>query len=201
MANQWLERELENWVVANPHEIGRGMHEVSVNKQPFVYLGRQIKCTVGIVDLLFHSSRTLFVVELKAVRATAKDLGQVLRYTNYIEDYLFDFVSHPYPSQLNAMVYEFAKSMVEISPVLIAPDFDHMAAALPYVHTLQATKTDDGFEIEPVWKHDPAFGDSELRQALAPFAKLIQRETLEKARFDAERDARLSIERRLSDTN
>lgn len=202
MANEWLERELEDFIVANPHTIGGLTHEVSVNNMDFVYLGRQIKCTVGIIDLLFHASRTLFVVELKAVRATGKDLGQVLRYANYISDHLYNFVHYGRPSQFNSMIHQFVHSnIVSITPVLVAPSFESMAASLTTVHTYQATKVADSFSIEAVWAHSPSFDDSELHQALAPFALLIQKETLEKARFDAERDARLSAERRLSDVN
>lgn len=202
MANEWLERELEDFIVANPNMIGQLTHETGVNKAPFVYLGRQIKCTVGIIDLLFHASRTIFVVELKAVRATAKDLGQALRYSNYIRENLYDFVHHGRPSHFNALIHRFVYSdLVSVTPILIAPSYDAMAASLTHVLTLRATKTPNGFSIEGTWEHNPAFDDQQLRDALAPYAKLVQQETLEKARFDAERDARKSVERRLTEVN
>lgn len=202
MANEWAERELEDFIVANPHAIGQHLHMVDTNKAELVYLGRQIKCTVGIIDLLFHASWTIYVVELKAVRATAKELGQVLRYANYIQENLYDFVYVGPPSHFNALIHKFVYSnIITVVPVLIATDYDAMAASLIHVLTLKATKITGGFSIDGVWAHNPSFDDEQLHRALAPYAKFIQQEVLDKAKFDAENEAKKSAKRRLTDVN
>lgn len=202
MANEWREKELEDYIVANPQAIGQHLHMVSVNKAELVYLGRQVKCEVGIIDLLFHANWTIYVVELKAVRATAKELGQVLRYADYIQENLYDFVHVDKATYFNALIHRFVYSnIITVVPVLVATDFDTMAASLIHVHTLKATKTNSGFVIDGIWANNPTYNDQDLYRALAPYAEYIRQQVLDKARFDAEKEARQSVERRLTDVN
>ena len=195
--NSWRESELEDYLASNSEGLRQAMfaHSAYRDDKKLEYLGRQIRCNAGIIDLLFHSWLTLYVVELKAVKATSKDLGQVLRYSQYVSDNLHSLVSLPYPTRLNGAIYRFIdESCVQVESVIIAPSFDASATTMLGVKTLLATQTANEFEIKVHGDYTPSFDDQGLHRALAPFAAVVQQECLNKLESDAERSIELSAQ-------
>lgn len=172
MANEWLEKELEDYIWANPNVLGSTKWHWDwpiLNLKP---LGRQIKCSTGRIDLLFFDKSDLFVVELKAVKASSKDLGQVTRYSENITNVLSVYHAWNHVSDFTTYL-AFKAEYVRIHKVLIAPEFDSNLAGANSndTHLLLASKSRNGFLFS---EFIAAPGDdTELSISLEAFVKNI----------------------------
>lgn len=114
MTRQWLEKELEDWIVGNFDSFAE-----SAGIHPATLLGSQIPVAGGRLDVLGFSehSSTVYVIECKAVRAGERELGQVLRYKDAI-DYTFDIYRHVSKETFWNIWKHFNWTVI---PVLVAP--------------------------------------------------------------------------------
>ncbi len=84
----FTEKQLEDWLAANwDAEHGKALFPYlpSIRKD-VEFVGRQVHCQYGIIDLLAFTGRTFIVVELKAVTADERVVEQVIRYQRSIEE-------------------------------------------------------------------------------------------------------------------
>lgn len=151
MMLKWKEKELEDFIEANPLVLFPIYFEGSHEHLEVVVLGRQIRCRYGIIDLLIGSywrhqdipMFTVTVVELKAVTANQRTVEQVLRYMSAIEQinyYKFvprdDFMDYAHEIE----------HFVTVESMIVAPKFDESITWYP--SRIEATKTASGFDFD-----------------------------------------------------
>lgn len=136
-AREWPEKELEEFTKNNMASLWNAM---SGSPAEIDLIGTQITCALGRIDMLFTTGINIFPVEFKAVKATEKDLGQVLRYVSMIEK-----VIDPYSRiQLDDNYLNIAnKVFFKVQPVIVAPAFDKTLFLSDCV-LVAAAKNDDG---------------------------------------------------------
>lgn len=161
----WAERDLEDCIEAYAEDVfGQGA----------VVYGRQVKCRAGIIDLIIGLHTELYIVELKAKKATIKDVGQVCRYAEIVRQYSY----HSRPDIMTAIEGPYGvigdlADMMQIEPVLVAPSFDDNVLAMCTCYS--AELTEDGFCIEYArgrTKHLSLY-DAELPPIIDRFAKTL----------------------------
>lgn len=140
------ERELENYIVANLKTFTAQASDFwPLDDLDVTLLGRQVPCKYGIIDLLIQVGAMLWVVELKAVRADQKCVGQLRRYERAIAEL------NPYEVLDTAGEMEIYANSVEpiTATVLVAPSFtpDAMCAVDWAIVT---EKRDDAFVFKSV---------------------------------------------------
>jgi hypothetical protein len=151
--SEWKEKELEDYVVDHLDDVFS-----LITENPHVtLLGRQVRCRYGIIDILAFQGSTLFVIELKAVKADDNTAGQLQRYRHAI-----DRVGLPEHFTLELLDTFPILCDFPISLVVIAPAFTDKAV---YGVDLcfKATKTDTGFAF--AWEHGPK-GDKKASATL-----------------------------------
>ena len=128
MGTQWSERQLEDWLVNDPTMIldaalGRGHDRSKVR-----LLGRQVRCRTGIMDLLISHDATLFIVELKAVKATEETIGQVTRYReNILHTIGSGIIKYATDDQCERFAYTDGPDSKDVMCIIIAPSFTPQA--------------------------------------------------------------------------
>lgn len=177
MANEWLERELEDYIVEHPYELCS--KSFPYFKEQVSVLGRQVRCQYGIIDILLwmYSDTTsmVLVVECKAKHEKGLVVEQVKRYQAAIEyaDTYRGLSDDAWP-QYGTEYHGWAQHIeIQTHPIIVAPSFD-----TKFVSTFQGTlvaaqKINDGFEFQEV--HGPYPSDQgQLNDALAPVIKRAQ---------------------------
>ena len=163
---KWLERELEDYVIANFDDVFcyiDEMHTAAV-------LGRQVHCRYGIIDLLAYQESTLFIFEFKAVRADDNVAGQLARYRRAIND-----VSLPAEWDIDMLNRYPLLVDFPIYTVALAPSFTDRA--LHGIDScIEATKTPHGFAFRKCkWPRGDKGASRTLQTVLRPyFDSLLQ---------------------------
>jgi hypothetical protein len=164
--NNWLEKELEDYIVANPDSLRHLLYYGADDKEERIdVLGRQVRCDAGIIDILLwvHSPyhHFVWVVECKAVHETGRVVEQVQRYVDAVKHAEYEF--------------EYFDGELYVSPLIIAPSFSKQFAET-YNHKLvKAQKTDYGFELSTANDYRKQ-GNSHLLDVLRP---AIERSSLD----------------------
>lgn len=133
--NDWNEAELEQYIVDHvPEFVGSTGLTVRL-------LGRQIPCYYGIIDLLIQVGVSVWLVELKAVPANQKAVGQLQRYQKSILE-----VS-PY-QDLTPQEFDLYGPRIDttVHTVLVAPSITD-DAVMGVDFAFIATKNGDEFEF------------------------------------------------------
>jgi hypothetical protein len=148
--NEWLEKELEDYIAQNPLELERlifgGNYEISV-------LGRQVHCQSGIIDVLMWARNWRFsyvlVVECKAKHEKGLAVEQVARYVAAVEDAsLYDNLPEDaIPNQTKGRAGWMQHIKLNTIPVIVAPSFDSTLTATYAGVLLSAIRTTDGFAL------------------------------------------------------
>ena len=86
MASYPLERQLEDFICANPNALTCGMTHLTL-------LGRQVRVQHGVIDLL-ALAHSVQVIELKAAPLKEKDVGQLLRYIADVDAIMVAMATH-----------------------------------------------------------------------------------------------------------
>ena len=151
MANDWLERELEDYIVANSREFCGAifpidMYEISL-------LGRQVRCQFGIIDVLFWVRNVRFsyvvVVECKAKHEKGLAVEQVSRYQSAIQgaNIYDDTPSEAWPI-FGTDYHGWARYIdLETLPVIVAPSFDNKLIPAFSGALITANKPSNGFSF------------------------------------------------------
>jgi len=196
------EKELEDYIWQDPVRLSEVMIPRSKDAAPaeLVRLGRQVRCGTGIIDLLFYSFTTVYVVELKSVKATTQSLGQLARYGLHIEQALSHIESRrlglsgaPFIDYLTCRFENF-----RVQSVLIAPDFDEdvLAVNSEYFQTILASKQNDTYILS--WATHGNFtktknNDEALHIALMPYMENMLRLSEKRRLFEDASDLGESI--------
>lgn len=182
---KFAERDLEDYIWENPDSLGRLLHTSGVNGHKFVKLGRQVKCRSGIIDLLFYSFTTVYVVELKSVMANTSAMGQVNRYATQLRGEICITRIKPIGDVSYSDLYDFIKEDVSIETILVAPSFDDMVASASSdtMHLIAASKTDLGFDLRFDGTYRGYTSNADLTVAIKPFCDNIVKVAQEKKVF------------------
>lgn len=114
---EFSEKELENWCIRHFTEFAEAIYH-----EDMIFLGAQVPCAYGIIDMLAAWHHIPIVIELKARVAKPKDVAQLHRYCRAVEDELENLMI----DRLFAMDMQ-DSCRTYIAPVagyLIAPEFD-----------------------------------------------------------------------------
>lgn len=183
MGMEWQEKELEDYVASNPPEL-IGLLSCSTLE----LMGRQVKCHTGIIDLMFASGLGLYIVEVKAVCADEKAVGQVVRYVEAIkmatEKTFWKYV--PSPEDKAHLIDEIFPPV----PVIIAPSFTQAAvdAIAPTGWPIEARREGGGFTLHPSsCRH--RYGNNICERKLLPLLKKYVLANTVAAAFREERTA------------
>lgn len=189
---KFAERELEDYLWNNPDSLGKLLHTSGINGHEFVKLGRQVKCRSGIIDLLFYSFTTVYVVELKAVMADTSAMGQVNRYATQLCREIGITRIKPMGDVSYSDLYDFIKEDVSIETILVAPGFDDKVASASSstMHLVVADKTDSGFNLCMDGTYRRYTSNADLIDALKPFCDNIARVAQQKKAFYQNRATR-----------
>lgn len=173
MGNEWLERELEEFVAADLYRFFGGMRSGSnIKDWELGIVGRQLRCRFGIIDLLVYSVHrdipipvyTITIVEFKAVQAEKKVVEQVMRYKAALDEIdIYEAV----PSE---SFYDYAHmidSYFFVETMIVAPSFSD--ATKWYPNRVIANRNENGFDFSfdegaKGTRHD----NRELQTALRP---------------------------------
>jgi len=162
----WLEKELEDYIVANPESLRHALYYGTDPEEQIEVLGRQVRCDAGIIDILIwvHSPHHHFVwvVECKAVHETGRVVEQVQRYVDAVKHADYE--------------YEYYDGELHVAPLIIAPSFGKQFAETYNHRLVAARKTTNGFELS-VANDYRKNGNRQLLDALRP--------ALERASLDA----------------
>ena len=182
---KFAERELEDYIWENPGSLGKLLHPSGINGHEFIKLGRQVKCRSGIIDLLFYSFTTVYVVELKAVMADTFAMGQVNRYATQLHDEISIIRIRPTGDVSCSELYDFIKEDVSIETILVAPGFDDKvsSASSSTMHLVAADKTDSGFNLCMDGICRRYTSNADLVDALKPFYDNIVKVAQQKKAF------------------
>lgn len=149
----WLEKDLEDYVVSHLNDV----FGLIIDNPHVTLLGRQVRCRYGIIDLLAYQDSTLFIVELKAVKADDNTAGQLQRYCRAIQHaplpdrFSLEFLD------LYPVLYDFPISLIAIAPAFT----DKAAYGVDFC--IKTERIVDGFSFErAVWPK----GDKEANKAL-----------------------------------
>lgn len=185
--NDWLEKELEDYIVANPYDIEElifGKHfDISV-------LGRQVRCQYGIIDVLMWAHNENFsyvlVVECKAKHEKGLAVEQVSRYRAAIDDArTYDNLpDDAFPDWRTGYIGWMHHVSIETIPVLIAPSFSDQLTATYTGVLIAAQQTDSGFALTRKDHNVRPPTQEQLDTVLAPVIRRAHADA--KARFISE---------------
>jgi hypothetical protein len=175
---EWLERELEDYIVAHPRELCATAfmyftEDVSV-------LGRQVRCQYGIIDVLLwvHSETVshVLVVECKAVHEKGLAVEQVTRYQSAIEFAgIYDNLPSDAFPEYGTNNHGWAHHIEIVThPVLVAPSFDKKLVSTFHGSLVTAQKIDGGFSLASSGGRLYTDGQGQLNDALAPVIRRAQ---------------------------
>lgn len=184
MSHGWLEKSLERYIAGNLNQLSSAIH--FGDSQELVFLGTQIKCRNGIIDLLCYSKFNVYVVECKAVEADESVVGQVLRYCNAVSMELNPYASLP-PQYLEAAA-EYIR--YHICPVIVAPSFDRKLRGSNCALIQATCQADHTFLLERATHLDFRLADGELRETLLPFAEMVAAQAMSDLRDRKVEEAR-----------
>lgn len=177
MANEWLEKELEDYIVANPRELCAAAFRYF--DQQVTVLGRQVRCQYGIIDVLMwlHSDTVshVLVVECKAKHERGLAVEQVGRYQSAIE-YAGIYSGLPNDAwpQYGTDYHGWAHHIeIHSCPIIVAPSFDDKLITTFHGSLVTAQKVDSGFVLEGVGGPYPD-DQGQLNDVLAPVIKRAQ---------------------------
>lgn len=177
MANEWLERELEDYIVEHPRELCASAFQY-FNEQATV-LGRQVRCQYGIIDVLIwlHSDTTsqVLVIECKAKHERGLAVEQVKRYQAAIEwaDIYSGLPRDAWP-EFGTSNHGWARYIeIYTHPVIVAPSFDEKLLATFHGTLVTAQKVGNSFDFRCVGDSYPD-NQGQLNDALAPVIKRAQ---------------------------
>ncbi len=177
MANEWLEKELEDYIVAHPRELCAASFPYF--KEQVSVLGRQVRCQYGIIDVLLwlytDTTSIVLVVECKAKHEKGLVVEQVKRYQAAIECAdIYRGLPDDAWSQYGTDYLGWAQHIeIQAHPIIVAPSFDAKFVATFQGTLVVAQKIIDRFEFEEV--HGPYPDDQgELNDALAPVIRRAQ---------------------------
>lgn len=175
MANEWLEKELEDYIVANQREFCGAIYPVDMFE--ISLLGRQVHCQFGIIDLLFWVRNVRFsyavVVECKAKHEKGYAVEQVTRYESAIRgaDIYDDTPSDAWPI-FGTDYHGWARYIdIETLPVIVAPSFDEKLIPAFRGALVVAKHTGSGFAFERIGGAPAPEGQDQLNQVLRPVIK------------------------------
>lgn len=190
--NGWLEKELEDYAIANAPELFR-----YITGEPYVnVLGRQVRCPFGIIDLLAYQGLNLFIVEFKAVCADDKTAGQLFRYRQALSG-----LSLPDDYTLEMMDACPLLMDIPISLVAVAPSFTNSAMRGIDV-CITAKKNQNGFAFERAkWPEYDKKSIDPLRELLRPYFDGIVRREMESTRKNNDDILIRSAQQRLLEVN
>jgi hypothetical protein len=106
-----LERDFQKWIGSVPFSNVR-------------FLGAQVHCANGIIDVLGTANSRPLVIELKAVPVTEKVVGQVSRYRNAVRE-TFAGLCFDICMNQSRMDVRDLRGEEGITCVVIAPSYDH----------------------------------------------------------------------------
>jgi len=187
MANEWLEKELEDYIVDNPLAFGTvaliyPRYEVSV-------LGRQVRCQHGIIDVLLWARNDtesyVLVVECKAKHEKGLAVEQVSRYRDAIVNAGIYAGTPPDAWPTRDGQYRGWAQYIElnVAPVIVAPSFDSKLVATYSGTLVTAHKVPDGFKFNRQEGECPGW-QGELDSVLTPAIRRAQIDA--KARYITE---------------
>ena len=172
MTNEWLEKELEDYIAADPVRFCEvmyppGLFEISL-------LGRQVRCQFGIIDVLLWVRNVRFsyvvIVECKAKYEKGLAVEQVTRYQSAVEttDIYSNTPSDAWP--IYGTDYHGWARYIELEtvPVIVAPSFDEKLLPAFSGALITAQKTPAGFVLERVGGRPYPDQPDQLNLALAP---------------------------------
>jgi hypothetical protein len=176
--SSYTEYELEEYLSSHFLEL---TSLISHGASQPILLGTQVQCPTGQIDMLGLARTTLLVVELKAVIATEKTVGQVIRYSSAIEhiaeelvyDRLWE-IYRTFPPPVNIDVLTF-----KCLPIIVAPGFSKEALKAMYYRgfTVGASKTNDQFSFWLPELRIPSMHPN-LKQVLRPYIEVQTRRVL-----------------------
>lgn len=170
--NEWLEKELEDYVVAHPQELCAKAfqyfhHDVSV-------LGRQVRCQFGIIDVLLwmrdENASYVLIVECKAKHEKGLAVEQTTRYQQAVSyaGIYDDLPSDAWPTldEDNDGWGQYID--IQTVPIIVAPSFDRKLAATYHGTLITAQKVGDKFIFDYASGNTCPSVQNELDAALAP---------------------------------
>lgn len=174
----WLEKELEDYVVANPQEFeplifGSNTYTVSV-------LGRQVRCQYGIIDALLWARNEKFsfvlVVECKAKHEKGLAVEQVSRYIAAVEDAdMYEGLpDDAFPNWKTGCRGWMQHITIKTLPVIVAPSFSDQLLATYTGILIAAEKVGDKFILNRKDGHIRPPKQEQLDAALFPVIQRAQ---------------------------
>lgn len=158
MTRKWLEKELEDAIADDPTILLDAAYGEYVHDRNYCrLLGRQVPCGTGIIDLLFTYGKQLYIVELKAVKATDATVGQTIRYKEAVksatDDALFKYAAIPQKLRIPRSLY---LSGLDPECIIVAPTFTTEAINTMSLigQAVIARKDEEGaFRLSPAERH------------------------------------------------
>jgi len=170
--NDWLEKRLEDYIVANPRTISEQIldddddYEIST-------LGRQVRCQYGIIDVLLWvhgpEHNLLLVVECKAKHERGLAIEQVERYIASVES-----IARIQDVRIGAI------------PVIVAPSFDKRLVSTYEGILIAAQQINNGFSLKRAFEWKRSSNDH-LASVLEPVVQRAHRDAMAKDIRDAMR--------------
>jgi len=128
MMGDWLEKELEDYIVAHPRELCE--QAIMYFKENVTVLGRQVRCQFGIIDVLLWVQSDVksyvLVVECKAKHEKGLVVEQVSRYLKAVEyaNIYSDLSGDAWPDFGTDEIGWAHLIELEAYPLIVAPSFD-----------------------------------------------------------------------------
>lgn len=144
---EWLEKELEDWLMTDPVVILDAIFGPGHERSKCRLIGRQVRCAVGVMDLLISYGMMLYIVELKAVKATEEAVGQITRYReNLLDVIVAGVLKQVTDEQCNRFAYVDGPSDQNVHCIVIAPSFTPQAilTCAQMGHILEVSVDNDG---------------------------------------------------------
>jgi hypothetical protein len=178
--SDWKEKELEDYIVANPFELFADYEIVPLSLQ-IRLLGRQVRCKYGIIDLLYCLSSAeewrayphIYILELKAVQADKKTVEQMERYKAAVND--IDLYKYVPPGDFLHYAHMIDNFMT-INTMIVAPSF-HESIRWFEIQKL-TDRTDAGFTFRKAESSPDGWASNdELEAAMVPALKMATRKS------------------------
>lgn len=169
MTTNWIEKDLEKYIAKNFSVLVNAMMRGYASSEEFVFLGTQIPCEYGIIDMLFFRRETIFIVEFKSVMATEKTIGQASRYANAIKH--ADIYS-----EMNRLDFEAYGADVEIltQTIIIAPSFTPDAIKAADWSFIAERETDGTFRLHHAPLPPRVTTNEKLENSIQPYIEKAQ---------------------------
>lgn len=167
---KFAERELEDYAEANLGKLSASI--LWSDAKIMDMLGRQVPCAFGRIDMLASHLYTIYVIEFKAVKATEKELGQVMRYCSIVE-YTLDPYKHMSFANFDTLG---AETIWNVCPVLVAPGFSDNLFSTNCM-LIHAEKDGNGFAFNRAYRTGMSqvfkLQNAKLSEAILPFEKQV----------------------------